>query len=202
MRRRNLPIVIVLILSLLVVGCARGTGSSSRSTESIPTSAGGGGSGGAGGNPPAAGGTVPGNVQIGLAESPEAPRISGGTSAERQVADDVNAFRQQNGLGALVWSDAIADAERSHAYDCEQLGYFGHGANHAPGDYNLCVQRGQFLDLPGSLWECGYGGGASGAVSGWANSSAHRSAILDATLKYHGVGIGSGGTPVFWASLR
>lgn len=202
MRRLDLLVVTVLILSLLLVGCAGGTGSSSRSTDDIPTSAGGGSSGGDGGTAPATGSTVPGNIQIGLAESPEAPRISGGTSAERQVADDVNAFRQQNGLSALVWSDAIADAERSHAYDCEQLGYFGHGASQAPSDYNLCVQRGQFLDLPGSLWECGYGGDASGAMSGWANSSAHRSAILDTTLKYHGVGIGSGGTPVFWASLR
>lgn len=201
MRKHNLLVVLALVLALLTAGCAGGTGSSSRSTDDIPTSANG-GDGGGDGVPSSTGSTVPGNVQIGLAESPEAPKISGGTSAERRVADDVNAFRQQNGLNPLIWNDAIADAERSHAYDCEQLGYFGHGAKHDPNDYNLCVKRGQFLNLPGSLWECGYGGGGSGAVSAWANSSAHRAALLTTGLTQHGVGIGPNGSPTFWASLR
>ena len=196
--RKGATVLLALAFLLSWAGCAGGTGSSSRSIDDIPTGAGGTG----GDTPPAAGDTVPGNTQIGLAATPEAPRGSGGTADERRVADDVNEFRQQNGRSALAWSDAIADAERSHAYDCEQQDYFGHGAKHDPGDYNLCVKRGQFLNLPGYLWECGYGGGASGAMSAWAGSSAHRDAILDTGLQYHGVGIGSSGTPTFWASLR
>lgn len=181
----------------MVVGCAGGTGSSSKS---------GGGSGGGGGGGtniwPNTGATVPGNSSLGLAASPQAPSVPGGISHERQVAQAVNDFRQQNGRSQLVWMDAIADAERSHAGDCEQRGYFGHGAKHDPGNYNICVQRGQFLNLPGYLWECGYGGSGSGALPCWANSSAHRDALLDASLQYHGVGIGSCGAPTFWASLR
>jgi len=186
------------IVFLLAVGCSGTPGGSPASDYTGGGSGGGGGNGGGGGG---SGDTVPGNISIGLAENPEAPRIPGGTSAERSVASDVNSFRNQNGLSSLIWRDDIADAERSHAYDCEQLGYFGHGAKHDPNNYNLCVQRGEFLGLGGYLWECGYGGGASGAMSAWANSSAHRAAILRSDLKYHGVGIGSSGAPTFWASL-
>jgi uncharacterized protein YkwD len=194
MRSCTLATVMLAVAGLILAGCAGGTGSSAKEST-IPPGGGGGGGGGTGE-------TVPGNIQLGLAASPEAPRIAGGTSAERQVAQDVNDFRQQNGLSALAWSDAIADAERSHAYDCIQRSYFGHGASHDPDDYGICVQRGQFLNLPGDLWECGYGGGGSGAVLAWANSSAHRAALLTTGLTQHGVGIGPSGSPTFWASLR
>ncbi|TET35801.1 MAG: CAP domain-containing protein [Planctomycetota bacterium] len=224
MKNYVLAIIIVVGLIIWMPGCSK---SHKSSRNSIPAS--GGSTGGTGGTVPGGtgtgsgnipggspgtgtgsgtgggtgtGDTVPGNTQIGLAENPEAPRIPGGTADEQMVAQAINEYRQQNGLPALIWSDEIADAERSHAYDCEQQGYFGHGAKSNPSNYSFCTQRGQFLGLPGSLYECGYGGGASGALTAWKNSSTHRAAILNSTLKYHGVGIGASGVAVFWASLR
>jgi len=199
--------IFVGLLAAVVVGVGLGCSSGGDDDNAWWTPPPGGGGGGGGGGP--TNGTVPGNAQLGLATSPEAPRIPGGTQDERMVANQINQYRQQNGRSALAWSDDMADAARSHAYDCAQAGYFGHGSRYNPGNYNIAVQRGQWLyqqgfsDLEGYYWECGYSGGASGAVSGWINSNAHRQAILDTGLVgKHGVGIGPKGNYVFWVSCR
>ncbi|TET35314.1 MAG: CAP domain-containing protein [Planctomycetota bacterium] len=205
MKNRVSAIFIIALLVMWISGCSGSSDGSSHDNRVYNPGGTTGGTGtgsGNGGIPPGTGDTVPGNVELGLSENPEAPRIAGGTADEQLVAQNINEFRQENGLEPLIWADAIADAERSHAYDTEQLDYFGHGASHDPGNYGICVERGQFLDLPGQLWECGYGGGPANAVSGWSNSPGHRAGILDSSLTYHGVGISTSGVNVFWASLR
>jgi len=192
--------VVVSFLAALIVGLGFGCSSGGDNDGAwwTPPPGGGGGS---------SNGTVPGNAQLGLATSPEAPRIPGGTQDERMVADQINQYRQQNGRSALVWSDDMADAARSHAYDCAQAGYFGHGSRYSPSDYNIAVQRGQWLyqqgfsDLNGYYYECGAQNGPARALSDWANSSAHRQAILNTSLQKHGVGVGPNGRYVFWVSV-
>jgi uncharacterized protein YkwD len=191
----TLGVALAVLAILLLTGC-KGGDSCKRGTGDTATPDDTGGSGG-GGTP--SGQTVPGNAALGLAESPEAPRIPGGTSDERKVAQDVNDFRQQNGLSALSWTDALGDAERSHSYYCHQENYFGHGS-HSDNSYNCAVERGKFLGAANYLWECAYAVGPSGAMNAWANSTTHRNAILTSGLTKHGVGISSNNMIVCWAS--
>jgi uncharacterized protein YkwD len=186
MKRIYLPVIIAVAFSLLIAapGCSK---KHSSSRPGVPgdtgtgTATGTGTGGGDGDVGTPTGDTVPGNIDIGLADSPEAPRYSGGgTTVEMMVAEDVNDFREENGLNRLAWNDEIADAERSHAYDCTQGGYFGHGARQAPLSHYY-VQRGQFLNISGgSLYECAcWPSDPKYAVKPmWAESPGHRAALL------------------------
>jgi hypothetical protein len=211
--KRIYLIVIVIALFGLVVAVPSCSKKHSSSRPGVPGDTGTGtgtGTGGGGDVGTPTGDTVPGNIDIGLASSPEAPRYSGGgTAVEMMVAEDVNDFREENGLNRLAWNDEIADAERSHAYDCTQGGYFGHGARQAPLSHYY-VQRGQFLKISGgSLYECAlyecacWPSDPKYAVKPmWAESPGHRAALLNPTLKVHGVGISADGKYVMWSSLQ
>jgi hypothetical protein len=187
LKRLYLLIIVIAVFSIVVAtpGCSKKHNSSrpgiSGDTGGGTGSGGGGSGGGSGGS--STGDTVPGNTDLGLAISPEAPRYSGGgTADEMMVAEMINDFREEQGLNRLTWSDELADAERSHAYDCNQFKYGGHG-NHKNPSYSIAVERGKSLGLY-RLYECtthGTGGPAN-AINAWTNSSGHRAAILKKTL--------------------
>jgi uncharacterized protein YkwD len=192
-RNRNRFEVLGLILALVAVAVLAGCkgGSSCERDFDDPAGGGGGGTGGGG-----ASGTVPGNISIGLAENPEAPRIPGGTADEREVLRLINNERNAAGVGQLQWDDALADMGRSHAYDCNQLSYGGHGSSASPGSY-LANERAKFLGLTnysaysGIVSENGsMRGGPEAVVSGWMQSSGHRMNVLYSGHTHAGVGYG------------
>jgi uncharacterized protein YkwD len=119
------------------------------------------------------------------------------------IAEEVNDFREENGLNRLTWNDEIADAERSHAYDCSQGDYFGHGARQSPLSHYY-VQRGQFLNISGgSLYECAcWPSDLKYTVQMWVDSPGHRAALLNPSLKVHGIGISADNKYVMWSSLQ
>ncbi len=224
MKKNAISIIIVMILAL--VFAAPGCGKSHKSSRSAtPSAGGGGGSGGTGsgtgtgsgggnggtgtggggsgtGGGTATGETVPGNIDVGLASAPEAPRMVGGTADEQKVAELINEFRAENGLHLWTWDDGIADCERSHAYDCEQQGYFGHGAKASPKDYNICNERGRFLGIGPVLESAAQGvcSSPSGIVNCWKNSPPHRAQLLADGNTRHGAGISVNEKYAFHAS--
>jgi uncharacterized protein YkwD len=201
MKRFYILIIIIAAFSMVVVtpGCSKKHSSSRSSAPSNSTATGSGTGTGTGGT--ATGDTVPGNIDLGLAASPEAPRIAGGTADEQMIADMVNDFRAENGLSPFAWNDGIADCERSHAYDCEQQNYFGHGAKAAPDDYSICNARAQSLGFSGGVLECAcWDTALSSVVQAWINSPGHRNALLNSGNTRHGVGISAKNKYIMHAS--
>jgi uncharacterized protein YkwD len=81
---------------------------------------------------------------------------------------------------------------RSHAYDCNQRDYFGHGCKASPDNY-LANARAQFLGLTGYRSYSGIvsenAAGGPNEVPRWMNSSGHRKNIMHPDHTCAGVGI-------------
>jgi len=145
------------------------------------------------------GDVIPGNVDLGLASSPEILGIAHGQADERAVFDDINAERVANGLQPLIWSDQVANVGRSHAADMNQLDYFDHGSSTRPYDGNmenwLPFPRLDFVypdDFDRAGENIAWGYSVSEVVPAWMDSPGHRAAILDEygwTATHGGVGI-------------
>jgi uncharacterized protein YkwD len=109
---------------------------------------------------------------------------------EAQTHALINAERSAQGLPALAWEAAIADAARGHSRDmADGVVEFGHDGF----DARVDALAGQ---LPWSAagenvaWNQGYPDPAAQAVEGWMDSTGHRENILGA---YDRTGIGIAG---------
>ncbi len=120
---------------------------------------------------------------------------------EKQVLDMTNAYRVQNGLTALVWSDSAAEMARDYCEIMADYNTLSHSV-----DGTTLVER---FNASGISWRnCGenissnsvtYGhfynmGGAASLTAGWIKSSGHRDNILG-TFTYLGVGLFGDKTP-------
>lgn len=150
-----------------------------------------------------AGATVPGDVPLGLASSPETPRNPGGSEDERRCFDLANAARREAGLEPFLWDGDLADLGRSHADDMQQLDYFGHGSSTT--EDHLYGDRGDFLGLDvkfSSVVENSAFGYPTpeALIEGWLGSPGHRAVILgeDYWSAFTYAGCGKSATGNYW----
>jgi len=128
------------------------------------------------------GNTVPGDVAMGLATSPETPRNPCGDAEERACFNAANAERAKIGLTPFIWDGDLADLGRSHSADMNQRDYFEHGSS-TTGSH-LYQQRGDFLGLKNGKFSSvveniAYGSNTGvGTVTQFMNSSGLRAVIL------------------------
>ena len=111
---------------------------------------------------------------------------SGGTPAqiEQEIFKLVNDYRRSQGLGDLVWNDAIADAAREHSQDMAAGTVpFGHDG------YNERWSRlGQILPWQSIAEVVASSGSAKDTVNAWIASANHQMYLVgDHTLS--GVGV-------------
>lgn len=118
---------------------------------------------------------------------------------EYQIFDMTNAFRAQNGVGRLRWSDDVAAVAKSHADDMVKKGYFNHKnlegkkvGNYEAEDGTPVIGRlesaGLIYSACGENIDAGYYT-AEAAMDGWINSKkGHRENLLATDFRYLGVG--------------
>ncbi len=129
------------------------------------------------------GDTVPGNVELGLASSPETTRNPGGTDLDRLCFDLINDERMNAGLEPYPWDGDLTDLARSHSDDMEQLAYFSHGSSTQPGAH-LYQERAEFLGLKNGKFQSVVEDAGQGTkdiaamVAAWMGSPGHRGPIL------------------------
>lgn len=91
-----------------------------------------------------------------------------------RILSKINEARAEHGLGALSEAGYLSESARSRAKHCAEQRYIAHDQDYAG---------------TGEILAQGKGLGASGAVRGWLNSSAHRPLVLkDGYVKF-GVGV-------------
>lgn len=91
-----------------------------------------------------------------------------------RILSKINEARAEHGLGALSEAGYLSESARSRAKHCAEQRYIAHDQDYAG---------------TGEILAQGKGLGASGAVKGWLNSSAHRPLVLkDGYVKF-GVGV-------------
>lgn len=107
---------------------------------------------------------------------------------ERRLLELINRYRQDHGLGALAWSERLADAARAHNDDMVRGGYFGH-----------CSPDGRCL--PNRLSAAGYRfrGAAENLAAGqrtplavlraWQGSPGHDENLLAAPMSEAGIAL-------------
>ena len=103
---------------------------------------------------------------------------------ERHVFDRANAARAENGLEAMVWNDAIANAARDHSKDmAEGTVPFGHdGFADRFASINLLIPASAGAE------NIAYAPSADPAFNLWWDSTEHRNNILG-DYDYTGVGV-------------
>ncbi|HYH11455.1 MAG TPA: CAP domain-containing protein [Thermomicrobiales bacterium] len=115
-------------------------------------------------------------------------------SAEEMVLlDQINSFRQQNGLQPLTLSQPLGVAAQTKASDMASRDYIAHVSPDGQGPREL-------LNSSGYTYNTAYGenlaaGNESGAATfqQWRNSDSHRSIMLDP--RFSAIGIGSDYNP-------
>ncbi len=155
---------------------------------------------------------IPGDVDLGLASSPEISGVPGGLPEERMILDQINEERVAAGLEPLIFSEQISNVARSHAADMNQLDYFDHGSStRVYRDEEGTVIRDNWLPqprleavYPGDFMRAGENIASfpdlERVVPAWMDSPGHRAAILDeyGTSTTHG-GIGIDGRMVVFS---
>ena len=119
-------------------------------------------------------------------------RTAYSASTEGQVLVLLNGIRHDHGLSTLTGSTALRNAARSHSSDMLERAYFEHDS---PGEgFGSRIRRYLKSPLVGEniAWGTGRYGTASGIVTLWMHSPAHRHVILMAGLHRVGLGIATG----------
>jgi uncharacterized protein YkwD len=121
-----------------------------------------------------------------------ATRVSYQAGAEQQVLILLNQIRRQHGLGPLAFSTPLRAAARGHTADMLQNGYFDH--NSPTEAWDARVSRYVTSATVGETIARGRGttGSPAGIVYQWMHSALHRRVILNAALRFVGVGVASG----------
>jgi uncharacterized protein YkwD len=111
---------------------------------------------------------------------------------ERTVFDLVNTERENHGVQALIWDEALADVARGHSRDMAERGYFGSTCPDGltPADR----MRGAGIAFRAAVESLSAGQRTPEAVvEDWMNSPGHRANILNASYTHFGVGLYYGG---------
>ena len=121
-----------------------------------------------------------------------ATRVSYQAGSEQQVLVLLNQIRRQHGLGMLAFSAPLRSAARGHSADMLQNGYFDH--NSPTEAWDARVSRYLPSSTVGETIARGRGatGSPAGIVSQWMHSALHRRVILNAGLRFVGIGVASG----------
>lgn len=113
---------------------------------------------------------------------------------EEEVLILVNQERDKRGLEPLLPKKSLRLAARYHAIDMAQEGYFEHDTYDRKGNGNLkkvcgVFERIEAFDKDGSSENIAVGQESpKEVVTTWMRSSGHRENILDASVRYLGVG--------------
>jgi uncharacterized protein YkwD len=121
-----------------------------------------------------------------------ATRLSYQAGSEQQVLILPNQIRREHGLGPLAFSTPLRTAARGHSADMLQNGYFDHDS---PGEaWDARVAHYVKSSAVGETIAPGRGltGTPAGIIFQWMHSVPHRRVILNATLRYVGIGVASG----------
>jgi uncharacterized protein YkwD len=121
-----------------------------------------------------------------------ATRLSYQAGSEQQVLILLNQIRREHGLGPLAFSTPLRTAARGHSADMLQNGYFDHDS---PGEaWDDRVSHYVKSSAVGETIARGRGvtGTPAGIIFQWMHSVPHRRVILNATLRYVGIGVASG----------
>jgi uncharacterized protein YkwD len=118
--------------------------------------------------------------------------VSYDAASEQQVITLLNQIRVSHGLGALTPSAPLRSAARAHSADMLVQGYFDHDSRGET--WVARVSRYVRSPLLGEDIAKGQGayGSASGLVTQWMRSPAHRAVILTAGLHRVGLGLAVG----------
>lgn len=112
------------------------------------------------------------------------------TDYENQIISLINQERANNGLSKLSFSNAISRAARGHSLDMACHNFASHTGSNGSSVFTRLVQAGFSYSYAAENVAGGYGS-PSEVVSGWMNSSGHRTNILDPNMTYIGVGYAS-----------
>eukprot|EP00877_Chromochloris_zofingiensis_P000382 jgi/Chrzof1/10344/Cz04g38180.t1 len=106
---------------------------------------------------------------------------------EQQVFDQVNTFRVQNGLGALIrWPGADNQARQHSSNMAAGTVGFGHTGFQQRVQGSGLAWRSAGENV---AYNYGYADPATQAVNGWKNSAGHRANMLKAAFTHTGVGV-------------
>ena len=114
-----------------------------------------------------------------------------------EIVAGVNANRRANGQGALRFSQELSQAAMRHACDMSINGFFGHNGTDGSDPFNRvrAVGYGPCLAAENLAW--GYPRSEQ-IISGWMNSSGHRSNMLHPRASEVGIGITDGAKGPNW----
>ena len=128
-----------------------------------------------------------------VAVVPISPPVATGTaSSVPVVATDsftrqINAFRAESGVGPLRQSPTLTQAAKAHADDMQARGYFAHRS--PTGGTLMTRARAAGCAMRAGAENIAQGQPTETAVlNGWANSSGHRSNMLNSRMTEYGLG--------------
>jgi uncharacterized protein YkwD len=100
----------------------------------------------------------------------------------------LNDHRAGVGCPALEWNDAVAAVAEAHSDDMVARSFFSHTNPDGLSPFQRLSDAGVAYSAAAENIAYGYPT-ASAVLSGWLNSSGHRSNIENCTLTEHGVGL-------------
>ena len=118
---------------------------------------------------------------------------------ELKVLELVNIERAKYGLSALKWSGELASVARAHSKDMSDRGFFSHTNPDGKSPFDRIKAAGISYSYAAENIAAGQST-PEAVVEGWMNSQGHRENILNANLKYLGVGFyeAAGGYKYYW----
>jgi len=118
---------------------------------------------------------------------------------EKRVLELVNEERAARGLSALKWSNELSNVARAHSKDMHDRGFFSHTSPDGKSPFDRIKAAGISYSYAAENIAAGQST-PEAVVEGWMNSKGHRENILNANLKYLGVGFyeAAGGYKYYW----
>ncbi len=124
---------------------------------------------------------------------------SSASAFEQRVLELVNKERAARGLSVLKWSNELASVARAHSKDMHDRGFFSHTNPDGKSPFDRIKAAGISYSYAAENIAAGQST-PEAVVEGWMNSKGHRENILNANLKYLGVGFyeAVGGYKYYW----
>ncbi len=107
---------------------------------------------------------------------------------EKRVLELVNEERSKRGISELKWSNELATVARAHSKDMHDRGFFSHTNPDGKSPFDRIKAAGISYSYAAENIAAGQST-PEAVVEGWMNSKGHRENILNAKLKYLGVGL-------------
>jgi uncharacterized protein YkwD len=135
-------------------------------------------------------------VALPAAAAPASAASYAPTSVECNFLRQINAYRAQNGLGALALSVPLGAAARHHSNDMAAINYLGHTLSDGTSAHQNIINYGYSATAYwGENVYAGYGTGANGidnssslgAFTWWKNSPGHNANMLSSHFKAIGI---------------